>query len=188
MNFFMEKSGNDISEDDAHYYSEEDAKTTWMRETRIRTFMQLDLESCLDDINRMTRCHNCEALNCPQEEYRTRPLPIAPDYIDNLQNRLIKVRNGTLPPTLKRSSRRISIFQHAQRSQPHQQCSSMISWGDIGTNRTAHRSDHEPRTKTKRWLQTAPRAQMRGEILFPKPRSRRTTRQQNSPIAISNWR
>ena len=63
--------------------------------------MQLELESYLEEINWMVRCHNCKALNCPQEEYPARPLPIPPDYIDNLQSRLIKVKKGILPPTLK---------------------------------------------------------------------------------------
>ena len=35
-----------------------------MREARIRTFMQLDLEACSEDINWMARCHNYETLNC----------------------------------------------------------------------------------------------------------------------------
>ena len=86
---------------------------------------------------------------------------------------------------LKRLSRLVIIFQ---RLQLQEQCSPMIRWGGIGTGRTAHRSDHEPRRKRKRWLQTAPRAQMRGEISFPKPRSRWTTNQYNSPLVISNWR
>ena len=63
--------------------------------------MQLELEACLEEINWMIRCHNCEALNCPKEEYPVSPLLIPPDYIDNLQSRLIKVKKGTLPPTLK---------------------------------------------------------------------------------------
>ena len=101
MNFFIEKTGNNISEEDAQY-SEEYKKTMWMREARIRTFMQHELESCLEEINWMIRCHNCEALNCPQEEYPARPLPIPPNYIDNFQqSRPIKVRKGSLPPTLK---------------------------------------------------------------------------------------
>ena len=37
----------------------------WVREARIRTFMQLELEACLEEINRMITCHNCEALNYP---------------------------------------------------------------------------------------------------------------------------
>ena len=49
----------------------------------------------------MIRCHNCEALKCPQEEYPARPLPIPPNYIDNFQSRLIKIKKGILPPTFK---------------------------------------------------------------------------------------
>ena len=72
-----------------------------MREARIRTFMQLELEACQEQIIWIIRCHNCEALNLPQEEYPARPLPIPPNYIDNLHRRLIKVQQGVLPPTLK---------------------------------------------------------------------------------------
>ena len=72
----------------------------WMRETRIRTFMQMELEACWDELDWLIRCHNCAAYNCP-EEYPPRPLPIPPDYIDNLHSRLGKVRNGILLPTLK---------------------------------------------------------------------------------------
>ena len=104
INFSVEKTGNDIvSENGAQFYSEEDAKMVWMHETTIRTFMQLELEACLEEISwmYMITCHNCEALNFPQEEYPARPLPIPPDYIDNLQSRLIKVKKDTLPSTLK---------------------------------------------------------------------------------------
>ena len=56
------------------------------REERIRTFMQLELEACLEEISWMLRCYNCEALDCLQEEYPVRPLPtLPPSYIDNLQ-------------------------------------------------------------------------------------------------------
>ena len=37
----------------------------WVREARIRTFMQLELKACLEEINWMITCHNCEALNYP---------------------------------------------------------------------------------------------------------------------------
>ena len=84
MNFFIEKTGNDIFEEDAQFYSEEEPKVVWLREVRIRTFMQLKLETYLEEINWIIRCHNCEALNCPQEEHPARPLPIPPNYIDNL--------------------------------------------------------------------------------------------------------
>ena len=73
----------------------------WMREARVRTFMQLELEACQEEIVWMIRCHNCEALNRPLEEYPARPLPIPPNYIANLHSRLIKAQQGVLPPTLK---------------------------------------------------------------------------------------
>ena len=72
------------------------------REARIRTFMQLEIEAYLEEVNWMIRCHNCKALNCPQEEYPARLLPtLPPNYIDNLQSRLIKARNGIFPASLK---------------------------------------------------------------------------------------
>ena len=72
------------------------------REARIRTFMQLELEACLEEVDCVIRCHKCDALNCLQEEYPARLLPTPPpSYIDNLQSRLIKVRNGIFPASLK---------------------------------------------------------------------------------------
>ena len=100
MNCFIEKTGNNFSED-AQFNSEEYYKMVWMREARIRTFMQLELETCQEEIIWMIICHNCRALNRPQEEYPARPLPIPPIYIDTLQSRLIKIHQGVLPPTLK---------------------------------------------------------------------------------------
>ena len=70
-------------------------------EARIRTFMQLELEACQEDIVWMITCHNCAALNRPLEEYPARPLRIPPNYIDNLHSRLIKAQQGVLLPTLK---------------------------------------------------------------------------------------
>ena len=50
----------------------------------------------------MLRCHNCEALDRPQEEHPARLLPTPPpSYIDNLQSRLIKARKGIFPAPLK---------------------------------------------------------------------------------------
>ena len=72
-------------------------------EERIRTFMQLELEACLDEVSWMLRCHSCEVLNCSQEEYPARLLPTPPpSYIDNLQSRLIQARKGIFPASLKR--------------------------------------------------------------------------------------
>ena len=72
------------------------------REERIRTFMQLELEACLEEVSWMLRCHNCEVLDCPQGEYPARLLPTPPpSYIDNLHSRLIKARKGRFPAYLK---------------------------------------------------------------------------------------
>ena len=76
--------------DEHEYY-----KMMRTREATIRTFMQLELEACLGKVSWMIRCHNCEALNCPQGEYPARLLPTPPpSYIDNLQSRLIKAQKG----------------------------------------------------------------------------------------------
>ena len=72
------------------------------REARIRTFMQLELEACVEAVSWMIRCHNCEALNCPQEEYPLRLLLTPrPSYIDNLQSRLVKVQKRIFPASFK---------------------------------------------------------------------------------------
>ena len=63
---------------------------------------ELELEACLEEVKWMIRYHNCEAVNCPQEEYPARLLPTPPPcYIDNLQRRLIKVRKGIFLVSLK---------------------------------------------------------------------------------------
>ena len=83
-------------------YEHEYYKMMRTREARIRTFMQLELEACLEEVSLMIRCHNCEASNRPQEEYSARLLPTPPrSYIDNLQSRLIKARKGIFPASLK---------------------------------------------------------------------------------------
>ena len=83
--------------DEHEYY-----KVMRTRGARIRTFIQLELEACLEEVNWMIRCHNCEALNCPQKEYPARLLPTPPlSYTDNLQSRLINVRKGIFPASLK---------------------------------------------------------------------------------------
>ena len=72
------------------------------REDRIRTFMQLELEACLEEVSWSIRCYNCEVLGCPQEEYPARLLPtLSPDYEDNLMNRLRAAQKGILPASLK---------------------------------------------------------------------------------------
>ena len=77
-------------------------KMTRARENRIRTFMQLKLEACLEEVSLSIRCYNCEVLGCPQEEYPARLLPtLPPNYEDNLQSRLIMAQKGIFPASLK---------------------------------------------------------------------------------------
>ena len=83
-------------------YEHEYYKMMRMREARIITFMQLELEASLQEVSWMLRCHNCEGLDRPQEEYPARLLPTPPpSYIENLQSRLIKARKGIFPASLK---------------------------------------------------------------------------------------
>ena len=72
------------------------------REDRIRTFVQLELEACLEEVCWSIRCFNCEVLGCPQEEYPARLLPtLPPNYEDNLQSRLRRAQKGIFPASLK---------------------------------------------------------------------------------------
>ena len=73
-----------------------------VREDRIRTFMQLELEACLEEVCWLIRCYNCEVLGCPQGEYPARLLPtLPPNYEDNLQNRLRRAQKGIFLASLK---------------------------------------------------------------------------------------
>ena len=87
--------------------------------------MQLELEACEEEIIWMIRCHGYKALNRPQEEYPARPLPIPPNYIDNLHSRLIKVKQGVMSPTLKILLK--TRYHLPAPTKPHQeQCSPMM--------------------------------------------------------------
>ena len=72
------------------------------REDRIRTFMQLELEACLEEVRWSITCYSCEVLGCPQEEYPARLMPtLPPDYEENLTNRLRRAQKGILPASLR---------------------------------------------------------------------------------------
>ena len=105
MNLFIEQDENAMNPkgtiSDTDVYSEEERKTAWMRETRIGIFMQMELEACRDELDWLIICYSFAADNCPKEEYTPRPLPIPPDYIDNLQRRLGNVMKRILQLTLK---------------------------------------------------------------------------------------
>ena len=72
------------------------------RKERIRTFVQLELEACLEEVSWTLRCYNGEVLDCPQEKYPARLLSTPPpSYIDNLQSRLIRAQKGIIPASSK---------------------------------------------------------------------------------------
>ena len=96
------------------------------REDRIRTFMQLELEACLEEVSWSIRCYNCEVLGCPQEEYPARLLPtLTPNFEDNLQNRLIMAQKGIFLASLKMILKsNINFLYFAQH--PKSQCSPIV--------------------------------------------------------------
>ena len=107
MNFFIKQDENATNSKGTipgtDVCSEEEQKMAWIPETRIRTFMQMELEACKDEVDWLIRCDNCAAYSCPNQRRSTLqgPYTYPPDYIDNLRSRLDKVVKGILPPTLK---------------------------------------------------------------------------------------
>ena len=117
------------------------------REERIRTFMRLELEACLEEVSWMLRCYNCEVLDCPQEEYPARLLPTPPpSYIDNLQSRLIRARRGTFPASLKMISKaeyQPSVLRPVPKTSV--QPDDMIREYRVGENSPSSECDPSPR-------------------------------------------
>ena len=143
---FTEDTENVISEN-AQSYSEECDKSMRKREARIREFMQLELEACLEEVNWMIRCHNCEALNCPEEEYPAGPLPTPPpSYIDNLQSRLVKIQKGIFPASLKmilKANHHLPVRRPAPKTSV--QPDDMIGGHGAGENSPQSQCDPSPR-------------------------------------------
>ena len=117
------------------------------REDRIRTFMQLELEACLEEVSWSIRCYNCEVLGCPQEEYPARLLPtLPPDYEDNLINRLRAAQKGILAASLKmilNSDYQLPVLRSV--SQVSVQPDSVIGEHRVEQHSTASECDLSPR-------------------------------------------
>ena len=117
------------------------------REDRIRTFMQLELEACLEEVSWSIRCYNCEVFGCPQEEYLARFLPtLSPNYDKNLQNRLITAQKGIFPASLKmiwKSEYQLPVLRPVPEISV--QPDSMIGEHWAGENSTASECDPSPR-------------------------------------------
>ena len=117
------------------------------REDRIRTFMQLELEACLEEVSWSIRCYNCEVLGCPQEEYPARLLPtLPPNYEDNLQSRLIMAQKGIFPASLKmilKSEYQLPVLRPVPEISV--QPDSVIREHRAGENSTSSECDSSPR-------------------------------------------
>ena len=117
------------------------------REDRIRTFMQLELEACLEEVCWSIRYYNCEVRGCPQEEYPARLLPaFPPNYEDNLQNRLRRAQKGIFPASLKmilNSEYQLPVLRSV--SQVSVQPDSVIGEHRAGKYSTASECDLSPR-------------------------------------------
>ena len=117
------------------------------RKDRIRTFMQLELEACLEEVSWSIRCYNCEVLGCPQEEYPARLLPtLPPSYEDNLQSRLIMAQKGIFPASLKmilKSEYQLPVLRPVPEISV--QPDSVIGEHRAGENSTSSECDPSPR-------------------------------------------
>ena len=118
-----------------------------VREDRIRTFMKLELEACLEEVSWSIRCYNCEVLGCPQEEYPARLLPtLMPNYEDNLQSRLIMAQNSIFPASLKmilKSEYQLPVLRPVPEISV--QPDSVIGKHRAGENSTSSECDPSPR-------------------------------------------
>ena len=117
------------------------------REDRIRTFMQLEREACLEEVCWSKICYNCEVLGYPQEEYPARLLPtLPPNYEDNLHNRLRRAQKGIFPTSLKmilKSEYQLPVLRSV--SQVSVQPDSVIGEHRTGEYSTASECDLSPR-------------------------------------------
>ena len=117
------------------------------REERIRTFMQLELEACSEEVSWTLRCYNCEVLDCPQEGYPARLLPTPPpSYIDNMQSRLIRAQKGIFPASLKmilKSEYQLPVLRPAPETSV--QPDSVIGEHQAGENSPSSECDPSPR-------------------------------------------
>ena len=117
------------------------------REDIIRTFMQLELEACLEEVSWSIRCYNCEVFGCPQEEYPARLLPtLPPNYEDNLQSRLVMAQKGIFSASLKmilKSEYQLPVLRPVPEISV--QPDSVIGEHRAGENSTSSECDPSPR-------------------------------------------
>ena len=81
--------------------SEEQRKLTWMRDTRIRLFMQMELMACRDESNWLIRFYHCAVNNYSEENCSPMPPPVPLDYNEKTCKRGQKAVKGIVRPILK---------------------------------------------------------------------------------------
>ena len=117
------------------------------RKDRIRTFMQLELEACLEEVSWSIKRYSCEVFGCPQEEYPARLLPtLPPNYENNLQSRLIMAQKGIFPASLKtilKSEHQLPVLRPVSEISVHPD--SVIGEHRAGENNTSSECDPSPR-------------------------------------------
>ena len=89
-----------ISGNDVHYCSQREKKMTWTHETRIRLFMQMELEACRNELDWMARIHDCLLNSCPKEDFPPKPLPTPSTYITYFR-KTERAKKGILSSPLK---------------------------------------------------------------------------------------
>ena len=86
---------------DVSICSEEERKLSCMGDTRIRRFMQMELEACMDEMDWLGRCYLSAVNDYLEENCPPMPLPVPPGYYINLEKRAQIAAKSILPPTLK---------------------------------------------------------------------------------------
>ena len=80
MNPEGRNSGNDV-----HYYSEKKWNTIRVRETKIKLFMLMKLEKRRNELGWLIIYDECIVNDIPEEDYKSMPLHIPPDYTKTLE-------------------------------------------------------------------------------------------------------
>ena len=79
----MDPEEGKISGDKGHvpFCSKEEMQLTWMRDTRIRLFMKMELMSCMNELDWLIRYYHCAVDNYPEAYFSPMPLPVLPKFV-----------------------------------------------------------------------------------------------------------
>ena len=99
--------GNDIHSLFMFTIVQEERKMTWIRETRIRLFMQMELEVCRNELDWIARIHDCLLNSCSEEDFPLMSLPITSTYVTYLERRTERAKKGLLTTYIKDDSKNV---------------------------------------------------------------------------------